>query len=86
MIAISRMELRGDVAPEARYAHAKCNVPCRDWKTCNMGEEWKYQCVNVMWVEWNDEGLAYRRSVGRVFASFWDGDEAEREEVDVRLG
>lgn len=86
MIAISRMELRGDVAPEARYAHTKCNVPCRDWKTCNMGEVWKYECVNVMWVEWDDDGLAYRRSVGRVFASFWDGDEAEREEVDVRLG
>ena len=47
---------------------------------------WKYECVNVMWVEWDDEGVAHRKSVGRVFASFWDGDEVEREEVEVRLG
>jgi len=36
-----------------------------------------------MWIQWED-GIAYRKSVGRVFKHVWD--EQELDEIDVILG
>jgi hypothetical protein len=38
---------------------------------------------NVLWIEW-EEGIAYRRGIGRVLASFWES--AKKEWADVNLG
>ena len=37
----------------------------------------------VMWIEW-DQGMAYRRAVGRVLREVWDSQQAEK--VEVILG
>jgi len=43
----------------------------------------KYEFVNVLWVEW-DEGIAYRKAIGRVMKSAWDAQELEW--IDLVLG
>jgi hypothetical protein len=42
-----------------------------------------YEYYNVMWIEWED-GIAYRRAVGRVYKEAWEA--LDLEEVDVLLG
>jgi hypothetical protein len=43
----------------------------------------KYEFVNVLWVEWED-GIAYRKGVGRVMKSAWEAQELEW--IDLVLG
>jgi hypothetical protein len=38
---------------------------------------------NVMWIEWED-GIAYRKAIGRVWAEVWE--RQDREKVDIVLG
>lgn len=87
LVSISRMEA-GKVAlfylPESRYFHQNCPPNCLDnISTCKHGLDWRYKWYNVLWIEWKD-GIAYRRALGRVFQDYWDN--AEKEEIDVRLG
>ncbi|KAF2019699.1 HET-domain-containing protein [Aaosphaeria arxii CBS 175.79] len=57
----------------------------RHWKPDDSvrADNGKYRFYNVLLIEWKD-GIAYRKGLGRVEQSFWDG--AETEEIDVRLG
>jgi hypothetical protein len=42
-----------------------------------------YEYYNVMWIEW-ENGIAYRKAVGRVYKEAWES--LDLEEVDVLLG
>lgn len=42
-----------------------------------------YEFYSVMWVEW-DDGIAYRKGVGRVRKQIWDT--LELDWCDIRLG
>lgn len=42
-----------------------------------------YEFYNVLWVEW-EEGVAYRKALGRVEKSVWE--RKEKEEIDLVLG
>jgi hypothetical protein len=42
-----------------------------------------YEYYNVMWIEWED-GIAYRKAIGRVYKEAWEAQELE--EIDVLLG
>ena len=42
-----------------------------------------YEFYNVMWIEW-ENGIAYRRAVGRILRDVWEGQNLEW--VDVTLG
>lgn len=43
----------------------------------------KYEFINAMWIEW-DQGIAYRRALGRVEKGIWN--EVMKERIDVTLG
>ena len=42
-----------------------------------------YEFYNVLWIEWQD-GIAYRKGIGRVWKEVWDRQASEK--VDVVLG
>lgn len=42
-----------------------------------------YWYYNVMWIRW-DNGVAYRKSLGRVLCLFWES--ASKEDIDIVLG
>jgi hypothetical protein len=42
-----------------------------------------YEFYNVLWIEWED-GIAYRKGVGRVEKNMWEAQPLER--IDVTLG
>jgi hypothetical protein len=42
-----------------------------------------HEFINVLWVEW-EEGVAYRKGIGRVMKSAWEG--LELEWIDLVLG
>lgn len=42
-----------------------------------------YRCYNVLWIEW-EEGIAYRRGIGRIEAQAWERQHLEH--IDVVLG
>ncbi|KAF2276634.1 HET-domain-containing protein [Westerdykella ornata] len=73
----------GTIFKESQHFHKDCPPECY-WapESCLLGENWMYECYNVMWIERKD-GIAYRKGVGRVFKAIWD--QVETEEVDVRL-
>lgn len=69
---------------ESRRFHKSCAKGCfQDRKPCSLGSDWRYECYNVLWIEWED-GIAYRVALGRIFKDYWD--KAEKEKIDVRLG
>jgi hypothetical protein len=43
----------------------------------------KYEWYNVLWVEW-EEGIAYRKGVGRIEKAMWEAQELEW--IDLVLG
>jgi len=88
LIAISRCSTSEtrftQVLPELRLFHARCPELCVFLGKCQADEqEVPYDFYNVMWVEW-DAGVAYRKAVGRVMASYWDA--CRPEEVQIVLG
>jgi hypothetical protein len=42
-----------------------------------------YEYYNVLWIEW-ENGIAYRKALGRVYKEAWEAQELE--EVDIVLG
>jgi hypothetical protein len=42
-----------------------------------------YNFYNVLWIEWED-GIAYRKALGRVFKDAWERQDLE--ETDIVLG
>jgi hypothetical protein len=66
--------------PEATLFHKDCPHSCQ-FGGCK-GEK-IYRFYNVLWIEWED-GIAYRKALGRVFQDFWDSEDTE--EIDIRLG
>lgn len=90
LICIGRMEMEVDnktwypqSLEETKWFHKECPRFCQTLGVCRLGDVWTYKCYSVMWVEWED-GIAYRKAVGRVFEHVWDT--VDREEIDVRLG
>ncbi|KAF2867034.1 hypothetical protein BDV95DRAFT_598542 [Massariosphaeria phaeospora] len=86
LIAISRMEVPWNEEttfdmPESAYPHRDCENACYVFSKICKGL--KYSCYNVLWIEWED-GIAYRKALGRVFADEWD--RFATETIDVRLG
>ena len=88
LVAISRcitsQSRASRVVPEMRIFHAECFQPCLVPERCRASPRVvPYDFYNVMWVGW-DGGVAYRKGVGRVLASYWD--EQQPAEVQVTLG
>jgi hypothetical protein len=90
LICIGKLEAEwmwtacGSIFKESAWFHRGCPEGCgEEEEACCLGEDWVYKCYNVMWVEWED-GIAYRKAIGRAFEHVWDA--AGSEEVDVRLG
>lgn len=54
-----------------------------DSEGCSLYPCWVPQFYNVLWIEW-EAGIAHRRSIGTVWADYWD--KAEKKEIDVRFG
>jgi len=74
LIALSYCEAGSDRTETMFEEGAAANLP---------RENGMYCFYNVMWIQWED-GIAYRKSVGRVFKHVWD--EQELDEIDVILG
>jgi hypothetical protein len=89
LICIGRMEADWSLATsiefwELQIKHRECQKRCYDDPSrCSLGPDWSYRCYNVLWIEWED-GVAYRKGLGRIFEDSWDA--ADTEEVHVRLG
>lgn len=90
LICIGKMDVdwcatTRQISPGVRHLHRHCPKGCerRQKELCELGGDWKWRFYNVLWVEWED-GVAYRKAVGKVWMESWD--EAQAEEVDVRLG
>jgi hypothetical protein len=69
--------------------YSTCPIECfPDWmdyafKIHTPASNWQFMCYDVLWIEWED-GIAYRKAIGRVFKDEWDS--ADTEEVNIRLG
>jgi hypothetical protein len=78
--------------PEAHYQlHSHCYRNCTGKRRCK--GPIAYSFYNVLWIEWKDLGLdvsgnqnriAYRKALGRVYKPYWDASDVEM--IDVRLG
>ncbi|KAI1336939.1 heterokaryon incompatibility [Xylariaceae sp. FL0016] len=44
-----------------------------------------YECVNVLWIGWRDDGKAYRKGLGRVWKDVWERCEGDAEELTCLL-
>lgn len=89
MICIGLVKVTGMTSSEmgfraAQSFHAQCPPRCGfDTGSCKLEPDWEFSFYNVLWVEW-ENGVAYRKAIGKVWAEYWDG--ASTEEVEVRLG
>ena len=89
LVAIGLMEVQGmgliDSGFNASdYFHRSCPKLCytKDG-LCKLQKDWKLRFYNILWIE-REDGIAYRKHVGKVWQEAWDA--AETEEIDVRLG
>jgi hypothetical protein len=73
--AYEHYERTGRFTPKEQYNNWQLN-PCQRMLEI-------YECYNVLWIEWED-GIAYRKGIGRVFKEAWES--MDLEPVDVLLG
>ncbi|GAB1317812.1 hypothetical protein MFIFM68171_08022 [Madurella fahalii] len=67
--------------PELGVFHAGCPQPCPASPSCQAEERFvPYDFYNVMWVGW-EANMAYRKGIGRVLVSYWDGLRPEETEI-----
>jgi len=58
-----------------------------EWRLRSKGASWesgKYEFYNVMWVERNENGVCFRRAIGRIEKSAWE--KLDKEIVDTIIG
>lgn len=89
LICIGLVKVTGMTCSEMSFRaascfHSQCPARCSfDTGSCKLEPDWEFSFYNVLWVEWED-GVAYRKAIGKVWAVHWDT--TPTEEVVVLLG
>jgi hypothetical protein len=81
LVAISR-GCTVQTLPETEHWRYACPELNHD-EAPNVDDEKPYEFYNCLWIEWKD-GIAYRKALGRVEKSIWEG--LELEEIELILG
>lgn len=86
LISIGSMVAKGkekNILHVSSYLHRFCPSYCAGGFGCQVPEDFEFGFHNVLWIEWED-GIAYRKALGAVWADYWES--ARKEEIEVKLG
>ena len=86
LISIGTMAAKGLRCNDGKmgsYLHRSCDTNGGLDLSCKVQEDFEFRFHNVLWIEWED-GIAYRKALGAVWADYWES--TNKEEIRVKLG